>query len=363
MKVLYDGFIFSNQAAGGINRYFAHLIGHLPDEFQPVLLATQVRDVNWPHHPRLKVHRSIQFRPIRVSRYIAHPFFRAASAWEKPDVVHPTYYQSLTLRPPNGYGCPSVITVYDFVLDIFAEQLDPQRKMVALQRTAIEAADTIICISNSTRNDLLERFPHMESKTTVTHLAGELDVSMSHGEQPVPERPYFLFVGSRTSYKNFDGLLRAFAKIAEGRDIALAVVGSPFNNEERKLLEALKVPSLVENLGHVEDPHLAKLYRCSIAFVYPSFYEGFGIPPLEAMNCETVVIATNNSSIPEVTGDAALIFDAKDDDALAELMLGVLQQNVDRQLLIHRGKERAKTFSWERTSAQTAQIYRDLATR
>ncbi len=361
MKILYDGDIYNWQRVGGINRYFEGIISHLPLDCEPLLLTRKVWPSNWPSHPNLKIYRGPSFEPDRLSRRLTRHYFQALSSALRPDIVHPTYYYSLAMRKPDAYGCPSVVTVYDFILDLFSDQLNPKRDTVAVQREMILAASAIVCISNHTRNDLLNRFPQLESRTTVTHLAGDLDIALSYGPEAVPERPYFLFVGSRALYKNFDGLLRALAKIAlKHSDFALAVCGLPFNELENTLIAELQLGTHIQHLGRVADPHLAKLYRCSLAFVYPSFYEGFGIPPLEAMNCETVVIAANTSSIPEVTGDAALLFDPHQPDELADLLSSVLQGQINREDLILRGRNQARLFNWQRTSQQTAEVYRNL---
>ena len=172
-----------------------------------------------------------------------------------------------------------------------------------MKRKAILAAQKVICISENTKKDLLERYPIPEENVIVTYLASELDSSLAYGSEPVPERPYFFYVGGRTNYKNFDRLLIAFSKVvSEHDDLALCVVGSPFKEDEERLIHDLGLEDCIEHYGYVDDRHLAKLYRCSLAFVYPSLYEGFGIPPLEAMACGTVAIVANSSSLPEVVG-------------------------------------------------------------
>ena len=142
-------------------------------------------------------------------------------------------------------------------------------------------------------------------KIIVTYLAADLDEQLAHGAESVPARPYFLYVGSRAPYKNFDGLLQAASQMDSGQsEVAMCVVGPALTNEEQQKIAALGLSGRIEHYGHADDAQLAKLYRCSLAFVYPSLYEGFGIPPLEAMQCGTPVVACNTSSIPEVVGNA-----------------------------------------------------------
>jgi glycosyltransferase involved in cell wall biosynthesis len=245
--------------------------------------------------------------------------------------------------------------------ELFADQLDLSGHKTEEKRKAILAAQAVICISENTKKDLLERYSLPEEKVTVTYLASEIDASLSHGSEPVPSQPYYLYVGGRTSYKNFDGLLSAFAKVVSVRpEIKLCVVGLPFDETEEKLIADLKLTGHIEHYSYASDRLLAKLYRCSVAFVYPSLYEGFGIPPLEAMSCGTAVIASNCSSIPEVVGDAGILFDPKSTSDLADILLSLLDSPTERDRLIAKGHQRVKAFSWDKTVAQTLDVYRSV---
>jgi glycosyltransferase involved in cell wall biosynthesis len=246
--------------------------------------------------------------------------------------------------------------------ELFMAEMDPKGRQVEEKRQAIMAAQTVICISENTRNDLLERYPIAPEKVRVTHLASEIDASLANGPEPVPTRRYFLYVGLRYRYKNFDGLLAAFARMLSVRPkLALCVVGAPFSDSERKLINELGLAGAIEHYEQVSDAHLAKLYHESVAFVYPSLYEGFGIPPLEAMACGTPVVASNRSSIPEVVGDAALLFDPEQTDELTDILIMLADDASQRERLITKGQERAKVFSWDKTVAQTLEIYREVS--
>ncbi|MGH8526939.1 MAG: glycosyltransferase family 4 protein, partial [Gammaproteobacteria bacterium] len=212
-----------------------------------------------------------------------------------------------------------------------------------------------------TKKDLLERYALPPERVHVTHLASEIDESLAHGPEVVPSRPYFLYVGARAGYKNFQRLLVAFANIASLRlDVQLCAVGAPFNAAEARAIADLKLSGRVESYDRVNDEHLAKLYRCSLALVYPSLYEGFGIPPVEAMMCGTAVVASNSSSLPEVIGNAGLLFNPESTDELADLLLLLIDNPGERERLVARGRERARVFSWERTAAQTFEVYRSV---
>jgi glycosyltransferase involved in cell wall biosynthesis len=362
MRVLYDGNIFLMQAAGGVNRYFANLIARLPLDVTPYMTTCETRNVNYPTHPNLKTYNYRRFRPAGVSYRLEKLFFDYVTASRRYDLAHPTYYTLLTRRSMAEYRCPVVITVWDMIHELFPAELDPKGWNAEAKRKAIMAAQAVICISENTKKDLLERNPIPEDRVSVTHLASEIDASISHGSEPVPAKPFFLYVGLRYRYKNFGGLLAAFAKTHSLRGgTALCVVGAPFNNDEEKLIASLGLADAIEHYGHVSDAHLAKLYRCSLAFVYPSFYEGFGIPPLEAMACGTPVIAANRSSMPEVVGGAGLLFDPDSTDELADVLIMMTDNPAQRRRLIAKGQEHVKIFSWEKTVAATLEIYRAVS--
>jgi glycosyltransferase involved in cell wall biosynthesis len=245
--------------------------------------------------------------------------------------------------------------------ELFSARMDPTGRHAEEKRRAVLAAQAVICISENTKRDLLERYPLPEGKVSVTHLSSEIDESLSYGPEPVPSRPYFLYVGARTVYKNFDGLLRAFASAASGcAEAALCVVGLPFDETERRLIAQLKLDDRLEHYGHVGDAHLAKLYRCSNAFVYPSLYEGFGIPVLEAMACGALVVASNSSSLPEVVGDAGILFNPRSTDDLADVLISLMKGVAGRERLIAAGRRRAKQFSWDETVSKTLAVYRSV---
>lgn len=373
MRIFYDGQIYEKQPAGGINRYFANLIGRLPRRFTPFLLVSQKCEVNFPVHPNLKVLSHQRFRlgyiSYRVESWLANKYskieegyFSNITALRNFDLAHPTYYSLLTRQEVSKYKCPIVLTVWDMIHELFPEQVDPMGLGAEEKRRAILAAAAIICISENTKKDLLERYSLPEGKVKVTHLASEINESISYGTESVPSQPYYLYVGSRSKYKNYEGLLKAFARAVSIRpEVRLCVVGQPFNKAESKLMTDLKLTSQIQNYGHVADPHLAKLYRCSVALVYPSLYEGFGIPPLEAMSCGTVVVASDCSSIPEVVGDAGLLFNPGASEDLADILLSLLSSPTQRERLIAKGRERAQVFSWDKTVAQTIEVYRSLS--
>jgi glycosyltransferase involved in cell wall biosynthesis len=362
VKILYDGQIYADQTTGGISRYFTNIITRLPQTAQPTLTASNRKfKSHYPHHPNLRLQEFPDFRPYRIGHSIRSYYFRLLNARQSFDIFHPTYYFLLTKEAFSKTRHPLVITVYDMIHELFTEVMNAD-DTIRSKQAAIDAADAIICISESTKNDLLRYFPSIESKTVVTHLASEFSSDWADGNEVTPSQPYFLYVGSRAkAYKNFDTLLMAFAKAASiNLDVCLCVVGAPFDAQEQQHIAELKLIDRIQNYDRASDTHLAKLYRCSVAFVYPSLYEGFGIPPLEAMACGTVVVAANSSSIPEVVGDAGILFEPKAVADLADILLELLDSPSQRERLISRGYTRHKQFSWDKTAAQTVGVYQSL---
>jgi glycosyltransferase involved in cell wall biosynthesis len=364
MRILYDGEIYKFQKVGGINRYFDNIISRLPEDFQPVLTTVRVRGDHQLSHPNLRLLscKKSRFERVRIERLLDSYYFRLIEAVNSFDVFHPTYYSLLTRRNLKKRTYPIVLTVYDMIHEIYGDLIDYGGQIAEQKRQAILAADVILCISESTKNDLLERYRLPEKRVQVTHLATEFNLNFIDGDAPIPLRPFYLFVGVRHGYKNFDGLLFALSRtISKYPEIILCVVGAPFNRIEQTKISEMRLEKNIEHFGLVSDAHLAKLYRSCVAFVYPSFYEGFGLPPLEAMACRAPVIASNASSIPEVVGGAGLLFNPNSIQDLTDRLLFLIENPSEREILIAKGLEQAEKFSWDKTAAQTVEAYKYVA--
>ncbi|HEY7785967.1 MAG TPA: glycosyltransferase family 1 protein [Pyrinomonadaceae bacterium] len=361
MRILYDGGAYQEHRRGGIKRYFANLISRLPDDFEPELTSCRPPDVSEPSHPKLRIHRFRRFRPQRISLRFEALFFGRFRDARHFDLAHPTYYTLLSQSEISDYRCPVVVTVWDMIHELFPD-LDPSGTVIARKKRAIERADAILCISENTKRDLLAHYKVDESRVLVTYLASDLDPGTQLENESIQPEAYFLYVGERAGYKNFDGLLSAFATVATTLPkVSLFTVGEPFSSDEERRIAELGLSSRVRNYTGVSDTELSRLYRQSIAFVYPSLYEGFGIPPLEAMQCGTPVVASNRSSIPEVVGDAGILFDPGHADELVEILIALATQPEMRAPLIARGSHRINQFNWDHTAQQTLRVYRQLA--
>jgi len=371
MKILYDGHVYRMQPVGGISRYLANIVNHLPEDWTPVITVgntkpSEYQQLRFPTHPHLilKHFPAPYLRPRKLRNWAARKYFAGVESREGFNLIHSVHHGSLALERSTKRAAPFVLTIHDMIPEIFGREQDPEGRDTSAKRKAVESADAIICVSENTRRDLLERIPVPAARVSVTPLASALSREMSLGDEPVPARPYFLFVGARHArYKNFARLLQAFARAAEKQpELGLCVVGPNFDHVETKWIGELKIADRVKNAGPVSDAHLAKLYRCSLALVCPSWYEGFGIPPLEAMACGSLAVVADTASLTEVTGGAALTVDPHSVDSLIDGLLQVCSLDRDqRQEWINRGMARAARFDWARTASDTINIYRTLA--
>jgi glycosyltransferase involved in cell wall biosynthesis len=363
MRIFYDGFIYDFQAHGGINRYLLEIIHRLPSEFTPVL-STFIGDRGfWPDHPRLTTIRARPFARLPSLQPLGLLSMSLQVACSRCDLAHPTYYQRLTPGSVRRLGRPLVITVHDMIHEIYPDQIDPLGVVRTAKRDCIQAADAILCNSQHTRRDLIERFPEVETRTVVTPLASSMSLDAQALTQIPPHtRPSFLYVGGREGYKNFGFLLEAWARFSKKfPDAQLRVVGSRWSAREQERIAELALGESILHQGPVDDRQLSALYHRSLALIYPSRYEGFGIPPLEAMRCGTAVICARSSSLPEVGGDAPLYFSPDDAYELLAHMSALIETPSLREIRVRLGAAQAARFDWTITAAQTLAVYRQLA--
>jgi glycosyltransferase involved in cell wall biosynthesis len=275
------------------------------------------------------------------------------------DVIHETYYSI----KPTGLGKFRVLTVYDMIHELFSEEFNTDLITTKAKKAAISRADHIICISESTRQDLHRLLEIDKSKTSVVYLGHSLIHSAKQPWLRAPiEKPYLLYVGNRDGYKNFYGFCQAFASssfLRKELDI-IAFGGGMFNNSEQIFLKGLSLEQQTHYISG-DDDLLKILYQHATLFVYPSLYEGFGIPPLEAMNFDCPVACSNTSSIPEVVGDAGIYFDPYSIDSMREALEIATTSSDIRAELISNGQLRLKMFSWEKCVSETAKVYTALA--
>ena len=362
MHVAFDPQTFSMQAYGGISRYFyetaARLAG-MPDT-EVSLLAFLHVNAYLPGAPRgLVLGRRLRGLPQWTGRALVAANRALARGWlarHDVDLLHETYYSE---RRIARAGVPTVVTVFDMIHEKFPHYAPRTERIARLKRAAIQRADHLICISEHTRRDLVDVHGIEPARTSVVTLGFSLQLDReADARRPVAE-PYLLFVGQRGGYKAFDTLLRAYAAApALQREFLLVCFGEvPLSARELALMSELGIAR--ERVQHAtgDDNRLAAHYRHAALFVYPSRYEGFGIPPLEAMSFDCPVVCSNAASLPEVVGDAALMFEAGNPEALRAAMASVLDSDERAAELRRKGRARITRFSWDACAQQTRAIY------
>lgn len=363
MRIAYDYQIFGEQRYGGISRYVFEIASHISRMpaceaavFSPLYINRYL-----PHcPPELQIiGRQVKRIPGtgRIISAINNLIVPPVLARYRPDIVHETYYSSRSVGPRNARV---VLTVHDMIHELFPSDFSSADRTSERKRVAVKRADHIVCVSNNTRKDLIELLGVPEEKTSVVYHGFSLMSGRPESEATAysVKKPFLLYVGSRGGYKNFEGVLRAIASsplLSEKFDL-VCFGGGALTQYERGLISQLKLQGVRQIGGG--DHILAGLYQGAQALIYPSFYEGFGIPPLEAMSHGCPVVCSGVSSIPEVVGDAAEMFDPHDVDSIGQAMEVVVGNETIRQALIERGRSQYKKFSWERCAQETLGVYR-----
>ena len=259
----------------------------------------------------------------------------------------------------------AALTVHDIVHLLFPETMSLPILMAErlFMRRSIRRADHVIAVSGSTASGIQDHYRVKAQKISVIYpgspISSEQDRSKSFNDEKLPEK-YFLFVGTLEPRKNLKTILNAFSLLdPEKKGIDLLVVGNIGwkNKELLAILNSNRFRSRVHLKGYVDDDRLSHMYKHAVCLLYPSLYEGFGFPILEAMHRGVPVITSNVASMPEVAGDAALLVDPADAQGLAEAMNRILMNDDLRNNMISKGYERVRQFSWERCAEETLAIF------
>jgi glycosyltransferase involved in cell wall biosynthesis len=306
-------------------------------------------------------------RPYSVSEQLRIPMDLRR---EGIDLFHAPHYVLPPLTP-----CKSVVTIHDCIHLRFPQYL-PNRLAYAYARSSLwfatHRSDRVLTVSEASKRDILRYFHVPEGKIDVIYNA----IDERFGEPPAPEEiervrdryqlnaPYVLYAGNIKPHKNLERLIEAFHMLRRGdlEHVKMLIIGDEISKYAtlRRAVHRYKLHKHVRFFGFVPDKTLAVFYRLARAFVFPSLYEGFGLPPLEAMASGTPVITSNISSLPEVVGNAALLIDPYDASAIADAMRRVLLDSDLREELRQRGLRRVAEFSWERSVRRVREIYEEV---
>ena len=341
--LIVDGIIYSLQRHGGITVYFNELLQRIAA--QDVPCRTVVYTGASEHVAALP--SNLEVRQLRLAERYRRCVIPAGGS-----VFHSSYYRLPATK------IAAVTTVHDFTYEHFVN--GPRRWLHSWQKfSAIRGSQAIICISENTRRDLLHFLPDVDPARIHVIYNGVGDAFSPTAPETTTSdgRPYVLFVGARGGYKHFAVVVAALTQLP---DMGLVCVGGgPLQAEERLLIDKHLSKRFMHRLG-VSEQELNVLYNDAYCLAYPSAYEGFGIPVLEAMRAGCPVVAVNGSSIPEVAGEAALLLTRPDVDELVHA-IKQLESRELRVTLRKRGLEQANRFSWRRTFEETLSVYKTVS--
>jgi glycosyltransferase involved in cell wall biosynthesis len=379
LHLIVDGVVYGFQKHGGINTYFNEILSRLSKRRDLAIT------VLLPYHsqgrlPRMGV--QVWREPLPAATgwswkldVVAEPLLRRANElvtklrWQRerarrrwPCVFQSTYF-TMSAEP-----MPQVAGAYDLNHEIFPERYQGAwgTSLRRQYRVCLEQAARIIAISQTTKQDVMRFYGLPSERIDVVYPA--VNGSVFRPEHPDRIQaalharlggcqPYILHVGGRASYKNFGGLLEGFARSAVRKQLHLVVAGKPWRETERKQMVRLGLESRIRLVVNPSDLLLAALYQGAAAFVYPSYYEGFGIPLLEAMACGTLVLASDIPVFHEVAGGAPVYFDPSQPAAIARALETPLTDTMRREC-VARGFEQVAKYSWDRCAEQTYDVYR-----
>jgi len=365
MRIAFDHQAFNWQSYGGVSRYYSKLADALLSLEQNVAIFAGAHRNNYLSSLPNDVVKGIKLSgyPPKMGRlFLAANHYwanRKIIQWQ-PDIIHETYYSFMSSPKKTA---PRVVTVYDMIHELFPEMFGNNR-ITQWKKNAFARADHIISISNSTKHDLVKFFDVDPGKVSVVHLGTEVPKpSVNDINASSLEKPFLLYVGGRDGYKNFVAFLQAVAsseRLSAEFDI-VAFGGGEFSADELRVIKSLKFgQNQVRQLAGT-DKVLSELYSNASALIYPSLYEGFGLPPLEAMANGCPVISSNASSMPEVIANAGEFFDPNSNEEIATAIENVVFSLSRTTELKLNGLERVKTFSWQKCAQETLEIYKVLA--
>ncbi|MFN4254970.1 MAG: glycosyltransferase family 4 protein [Saprospiraceae bacterium] len=373
MKILFDHQVFAWQRFGGISRYFAELIrglrargeqAVLPSHFYTQnihlqeLVGETLRPIAQPEFPGKKL----------LQNFLGRRYSLRALRELRPDVLHPTYFDPYFLPTAERLGIPFVLTVHDMIHEKFGHgsggRFSIDATVVPGKKLLAERAAAIVAVSEHTKRDLLEIYPQLPpDKITVIWHGNSLKINPKAPLQLNLPEQFVLFVGNRGGYKNFSFFIREMAELLRERTGLFAVLAgsSPFSETEKGQLNALKISDKCLHQPFRDDAELGEIYRRAACFVFPSRYEGFGIPVLESFAAGCPAVLHESSSLPEVGGAAALYFRENEPGSLKFAVQNLLDAPEKQAALREAGFSQLQKFTWEKSVAAHLELYKKVA--
>lgn len=361
MKILFDYKIFYQQEYGGISNYFFNLGKQLLNlnidiKFNCLMYRTK-HLTNLPENNFKGF--NVSFIPGKLNpllEKINKKYFEKTYSKSNFSIIHETYYSKHTFG-----NVKKILTVYDMINELYPQSNNNSKEISNIKKESINRSDHIICISESCKNDLIKLFKIDPSKITVTHLASDIRVENVLLKNK-KYKDFILYVGSRRGYKNFSSLIEVFSKSHYLKNnFKIAVYGGEkFGNKDIDILKKFNFPR--DNIWIVNSKKfsLKDMYSNVSLFVYPSMYEGFGLPLVEAMSCGCPIVCSNVGSLEEVGGEGLKYFDINDNSHMSYVIENILKSKEAQEQLIDYGYNRSKKFSWKKCASETLNTYKNL---
>lgn len=360
MKILYDYQTMCLQKFGGISRYFYEVADNL-DKSNKCKICIGAKYFNNFYFKKYFEDRGIKYYTGtgKVSK-VANITNLIWQLVHRYDIFHATYYNKYGFK--FNFGAKKVTTIHDMIPEKYTDVIAGMEEVIEQKKWHIYQSDKIIAVSNQTKEDILAMYPDIpESKIVVIYHGNSMKFDeQKRGTIKFPSK-YILFVGNRDYYKNFLKMIEGLSGIfARNQDLNLVCVGGgAFKESEKECLIKNGMWERTEQFS-CDDTDLAWAYHNAECFVFPSKYEGFGIPILEAWACDCPIALANASCFPEIAGDAAEYFNPDDADDISRVVSKLLESDQHRSYLVQKGKDRLKSFSWEKAAEQTVAVYHSL---
>jgi len=357
MKVLFDHQIFSLQKFGGVSKYYYELLRHLPiEEWETTTILSNneyIKNDVLFKHLQILPNKRIKGMP-RIMNELNKIYSAFKLSERKFDVFHQTHFQTYCL--PFLKNKPMVTTFHDINFSTH----DKNEDLVKIQKKSVERANKIIAVSHNTKKDLIDLWKISEDKIEVVYHGVDKPLKQNIIGDRLIENPYILYVGLRKEFKNFKRLAIAFKNLKQKFPfLKLVCTSVPFTIDEISFLTEQKI---ILDTIHISASEItmANLYTHAELFVYPSIYEGFGMPILEAMSYGCPTAISNSSCFPEIAQKCSLYFDPYSLDSIYDCLDQLLTNTYIKENIIMLGYELCKQFTWQKTAEGHREVYKSL---
>ena len=355
MRVLFDHQIFTNQRIGGASRYFYEIFKNAPSGLDWRLSCRYSSNIYVESFPGIREFpiRSAFRGKQRLVTMVNNLQTKADLRKNDFDIFHPTDYDDYFL---GSLGKPFVVDAHDMIWELYAASLPKSELIIDRRKRLFRDAARILAVSENTKKDLLNVYPSLDADKIIVKYHGP---SYDLIESESVKGDYVLFTGKRDGYKNFQRFARAIAPLLTRHKLRLVCTGSPFAKDELRLLSELRIEDRCQS-KFVDEAELKRLYERALLFVFPSEYEGFGFPILEAFASRCPIALSDASCFPEIAKDAGAYFDPKDEESIRTVIESLLLSESERKALTEKGAARIKDFSWSRAVDVLMETYKGI---